>query len=115
MRLEAGLRRTAELFDIWNPASGTPEQIAAAVEQINAVRPTDRPPIGVIHRLFTEPPFIVPGVEPLTLDGLAEAVGRARDAGFCHVIIDTSFTTEVESPQDWIDFPARLAPLLDTN
>ena len=109
------MRRTAELFDIWNPASGTPEQIAAAVEQINAVRPTDRPPIGVIHRLFTEPPFIVPGVEPLTLDGLAEAVGRARDAGFCHVIIDTSFTTEAESPQDWIDFPARLAPLPDTN
>ncbi len=113
MRSAAGLRRTAALFDIWNPASGTPDQIAEAVEAINAARPADRPPIEVIQRLFTEPPFVVPGIEKLTIDGLVTAVVLASEAGYSQVIVDTSFTTEVTSPDDWIAFPARLAPLLD--
>jgi probable F420-dependent oxidoreductase len=113
MRSAAGLRRTAALFDIWNPASGTPDQIAEAVREINDARPAGRQPIEVIQRLFTEPPFVVPGVEKLTIDGLVTAVVLAREAGYSQVIVDTSFTTEVTSPDDWIAFPSRLAPLLD--
>ncbi len=113
MRSAAGLRRTAALFDIWNPASGTPDQIAEAVREINDARPAGRRPIEVIQRLFTEPPFVVPGVEKLTIDGLVAAVVLASEAGYSQVIVDTSFTTEVTSPDDWIAFPARLAPLLD--
>ena len=71
------------------------------------------PPIEVVQRIFTEPPFVVPG--------LGAAVSRSDgrlgapppgDAGFAHVVVDTGFTTEVTSPDDWATFPDRLAPLL---
>jgi probable F420-dependent oxidoreductase len=112
MRSPAGLRRTAAMFDIFHPASGSIEQILAAKAEIDAQRPAGAAPIDVIQRLFTEPPFVVPGLEPLTLDAMADAVGAARAAGFSQVVIDTGFTTEVESPDDWLKFPDRLAPLL---
>ncbi len=113
MRSEAGLKRTAALFDIFNPASGTPEQITAAVAQIAAHRPADRPPIEVLHRVFTEPPFAAADVPPMSGEALRDVVLRAKTAGFRGVIIDTSFTTEVEAPDDWAHFPERLAPVLD--
>jgi probable F420-dependent oxidoreductase len=112
MRSEAGLRRTAALFDIWNPASGSVDQLAASAAEINAMRAPGQPPIDVYQRLFTEPPFKAPGVEPNTVEQLTDAVAAARAAGFAHVIVDTAFTTEVHSPADWAAFPARLAPIL---
>jgi probable F420-dependent oxidoreductase len=113
MRSGAGLRRTAALFDIWNPASGGVEQLAAAAAEIDALRPAEAGPIEVYQRLFTEPPFRGAGVQPNTIDELATAVAAARSAGFAHVIIDTAFTTEVESPDDWVRFPHRLAPAIE--
>ena len=112
MRSEAGLRRTAERFDLWNPASGTLDQIRATVAAITAMRSADRNPIGVVQRIFTEPPFVVPGLAPMTLEQMADAVAAARDAGLREIVVDTGFTTEVASPDDWIAFPDRLAPLL---
>ena len=51
MRSPAGLRRTAEMFDVWNPASGSIEQIMATAAEIDTLatvtsaahpgRPTD--------------------------------------------------------------------------
>ncbi len=38
MRSEAGLRRTAAMFDIWNPASGSIDQITEIRAQIDAMR-----------------------------------------------------------------------------
>ena len=113
MRSEAGLRRTAALFDIWNPASGTTEQILAAVETINAMRPDGAAPVDVIQRVFTEPPFVVPGLAPLSIEAMQETVATAKANGFREVVIDTAFTTEVHSPEDWVTFPTRLAPVLD--
>jgi probable F420-dependent oxidoreductase len=112
MRSDAGLKRTAALFDIWNPASGTVAQIVEIAAQIDAMRPAGAPPIEVYQRVFTEPPFVVPGMGPKTVDDLAESVRAAREAGFSQLIIDTAFTTEVTSPDDWVTFPARLAPIL---
>ena len=112
MRSGAGLKRTAAMFDIWNPASGTVEQIVETRAQIDAMRPEGAPPIEVYQRVFTEPPFVVAGVGPKSVDDLAESVRAARDAGFTQLIIDTAFTTEVASPDDWIAFPKRLAPVL---
>jgi hypothetical protein len=43
---------------------------------------------------------------------MAESVAAARQAGFAHVVVDTGFTTEVTSPDDWAGFPDKLAPLL---
>lgn len=113
MRSPAGLRRTAALFDAWNPASGSVEQLAATAATIDAMRPEGRAPIAVFQRVFTEPPFRAAGVQPNSVEQLAEAVAAARAAGFAHVIVDTAFTTEVESPDDWAAFPDRLAPILD--
>ncbi len=113
MRSGPGLRRTAAQFDIFNPASGTVDQILESVAAIDALRTPEQGPIEVMQRIFTEPPFVVPGLAPLSIEAMQEAVAAARVAGFSEVIIDTAFTTEVASPADWAAFPARLAPVLD--
>ena len=114
MRSPAGLRRTAELFDMWNPASGSLEQIMQTAATIDAMREPGARPIEVVQRIFTEPPFVVPGLEPMTIDQLTGAVRAARDAGIAHVVIDSVFTTQVESPDDWATMPNALAPVLQS-
>jgi len=112
MRSEAGLRRTAAMFDLWNPASGSIEQIMQTAAAIDAMRPPGAAPIEVVQRVFTEPPFVVQGLEPMTIDQLTEAVRAAKDAGIHQVVIDTVFTTQVECPDDWATMPDALAPVL---
>jgi hypothetical protein len=112
MRSEAGLRRTAERFDIWNPASGALEDILATAEQLRERRPADRPPLEVYWRVYTEPPVPVRGLRALSVDELAEDVARAREAGIEQVIVDANFDRTVDTPQAWMDVPNRLAPLL---
>ena len=112
MRSPAGLQRTAAMFDMWNPASGSLEQITLTAAAIDAMRPDRAAPIQVVQRIFTEPPFAVPGLEPMTVDQMADSVRAARDAGIAHVVVDTGFTTAVQSPDDWAAFPDQLASLL---
>jgi hypothetical protein len=78
------------------------------------MRPSGAPPIEVVQRIFTEPPFVVPGLEPMTVDQLTEAVHAARDAGITHVVIDSVFTTKVVSQNDWATMPDALAPVLQS-
>lgn len=112
MRSEAGLRRTAERFDIWNPASGTLEQILTIADGLQAQRPADRAPLDVYWRLFTEPPVLVSGLQPATVDSLAADVARGREAGIASVLVDANFDRSLGSPQDWAALPAKLAPLV---
>jgi probable F420-dependent oxidoreductase len=112
MRSPAGLRRTAAMFDLWNPASGSIEQIVQAAAAIDAMRPAGAHPIEVVQRVFTEPPFVVPGLEPMTVEQIGAAVRAARQAGIAHVVVDSGFTTQVSSAADWAAFPDRLAPIL---
>jgi probable F420-dependent oxidoreductase len=114
MRSPAGLRRTAALFDMWNPASGSIDQITQTAATIDAMRPDGVPPIEVVLRIFTEPPFVVQGLEPLSVGQLADSVRAARDAGIAHVVVDTGFTTAVRTPEDWAAFPDQLGPLLQS-
>jgi probable F420-dependent oxidoreductase len=113
MRSPAGLRRTASMFDLWNPASGSIDQIMQTAAEIDAMRPEGAAPIEVVQRVFTQPPFVVPGLEPMSVDQIGEAVRAARDAGIAHVVVDTVFTTQVESPEDWANMPDQLAPVLE--
>jgi hypothetical protein len=113
MRSAPGLRRTAAQFDIFNPASGTVDQILESVAAINSMRGPDTASIEVMQRIFTEPPFQVAGLAPLSVDAMQAAVAAAAAAGFSEVIIDTAFTTTVHSPDDWVRFPDLLAPVLD--
>ncbi len=113
MRSPAGLRRTAERFDIWNPASGTLEQILEAAEQMQEHRPVNRPALEVYWRLFVEPPVVVANLRTATVDNLVESVQRAKEAGLASVIVDANFDSTIDSPQAWAELPKRLAPLVD--
>ena len=112
LRSEAGLRRTAAKFDIWNPASGTLEQHLATLDRLNGMRPDGLAPLQMQWNLFTQPPVEVANLRRLTIEDLVTQVAEARDAGVDIVSIDTNFWDEVDSPQAWTDVPDRLSPLL---
>jgi probable F420-dependent oxidoreductase len=113
MRSEAGLRRTAERFDIWNPASGTLEQILEIAGRLQEQRPPDKAPLEVYWRLFVEPPVLVANLRPVSVDELVEDVTRAKEAGIASVIVDANFDKAIDAPQAWAELPQRLARLVD--
>jgi probable F420-dependent oxidoreductase len=113
MRSPAGLRRTAQRFDIWNPASGTLEDILATAEQLQNQRPAGLAPLEVYWRLFTEPPVPVGNLRALTVDELSASVSQAKSAGITSVIVDANFDCSITTPASWAGLPGRLAPLLD--
>lgn len=113
MRSEAGLRRTAERFDIWNPASGTLEQHLEILDRLAGMRPAHLPPLELYRRLFTTPPVEVANLRTATVDELCAEVARSREAGAAAVLVDTNFDSSLDSAQRWTDVPRQLAPLLD--
>jgi len=113
MRSAAGLKRTAEKFDIWNPASGTLEQHLETFAALNASRPSGRAPLGLHWNLFTQPPVEVANLRTLSVGELVELVGAAAASGVVDLVsIDTNFDVTVDSPQAWLDVPTRLQPVL---
>ena len=113
MRSPAGLRRTAEKFDIWNPASGPLEQHLEMFGKLTEMRPAGRKPLELYRRLFTTPPVEVANLRALGVDELCEDVARSREAGVAAVIIDTNFDPALDTPERWAEVPRTLAPLLD--
>jgi probable F420-dependent oxidoreductase len=113
MRSEAGLRRTAEKFDWWNPASGTLEQHLETMQQLAAMRPAHLAPLKMCWNLFTDPPVIVANLKPLSVDELCEQVAAAAAAGVDAISVDANFDPTITHPQDWVQVPDRLAPVLD--
>lgn len=113
MRSPAGLRRTAEKFDIWNPASGTLEQHLEVFAQLAEMRPIGMPPLELYRRLFTTPPVEVANLRTASVDELCEEVAKSRAAGVSEIIIDTNFDPALDSTERWIDVPRTLAPLLE--
>lgn len=112
MRSEAGLRRTAEKFDWWNPASGTLEQHLETMQQLATMRPEGLEPLKMCWNLFTVPPVIVANLQPLSVDELCVQVAAAAAAGVDAVSVDANFDPSILSPDDWVSVPDRLAPLL---
>jgi probable F420-dependent oxidoreductase len=113
MRSTAGLRRTAEKFDIWNPASGTLDQHLAMFEQIKAMRPTGLGPLELYRRMFTTPPVQVANLRTLGVDELCTEVALSREAGVATVIVDTNFEPALDNAERWAAVPQTLAPLVD--
>ncbi len=113
MRSPAGLRRTAERFDIWNPASGTLEQHLETLDGLQAMRPTGLAPLKLYWNLFVQPPVEVANLRTLTIDELAAQVAEARTAGLDAVMIDANFWSEIDSPNRWLALPDQMAPVLD--
>ena len=112
MRSAPGLRRTAALFDIWNPASGSLPEILDTARELAAFRPADAAPLDVYQRLFLEPPVTRPGLDLLGVEGVADAVAAARQANIQEVILDANFWHEIRNPEDWMALPDRLLPVL---
>jgi alkanesulfonate monooxygenase SsuD/methylene tetrahydromethanopterin reductase-like flavin-dependent oxidoreductase (luciferase family) len=114
MRSAAGLRRTAEKFDIWNPASGTLEQHLEVFGQLARMRPAEKEPLQLYRRLFTTPPVQVANLRTASVDDLCAEVASSRESGAVEtIIIDTNFDASLDSAQRWADVPRTLAPLLD--
>ncbi len=113
MRSEVGLRRTAEQFDWWNPASGTLDQHLETMGQLASMRPAGLAPLKMCWNLFTDPPVVVANLRPLSVDELCEQVAAAAAAGVDAVSIEANFDPSITSPADWRALPDRLAPLLD--
>jgi probable F420-dependent oxidoreductase len=112
MRSPAGLRRTAEKFDIWNPASGTLEQHLELLETMKGMRPPGMAPLELYRRMFTTPPVQVANLRTLDVDELCADVATSRDAGVATVIVDTNFDPALDSTERWAAVPRTLAPLL---
>lgn len=112
MRSEAGLRRTAEEFDVWNPASGTLEQLLEIKEKLAQMRSPELTPLEVYWNLFVQPPVEVANLRTLTVDELTEHVAAARGAGLEGVMVDANFWSEIDTPERWSEVPDRLAPLV---
>ncbi|MFC5751617.1 TIGR03619 family F420-dependent LLM class oxidoreductase [Actinomadura rugatobispora] len=109
---EAGRRRTAKLFDIWNPTFPL-DVIVRQHEEINAQRAEGRAPVELYWRIFMEPPGGATEARPLLgVDGIPEQVARARDAGVAEVILDPNFWTGIDSPEAWTGLPDRVADAL---
>ncbi len=113
MRSAAGLRRTAEKFDVWNPASGTLEQHLETFAELGTMRPAHLGPLAMCWNLFTHPPVEVANLRPLSVDELCTEVAAAAAAGVDAVSVDANFDPSITSEADWPTVPDRLAPLLD--
>lgn len=113
LRSEAGLRRTARYFDIWNPSRGTPEQLLEQLARMNAMRPAGRAPLRLSFRSYTQRPTDPVGGGGQGLDGVRADLRTAVEAGAEELIVDTSFSDGMNSEQAWEQVPDLLAPLLD--
>jgi probable F420-dependent oxidoreductase len=113
MRSAAGLRRTVERFDIWNPASGDLDTLLATHADLNAHRSDGQPPLELYLRTFVEPPIVAPGLNDRGVEGLLEEVDNASAAGADAVIVDPNFWSAIDSPEAWKTVPDRLAELVE--
>ncbi len=112
MRSPAGLRRTAERFDIWNPASGTLETHLELLAQLASMRPAGMAPLELYRRTFTVPPVQVANLRTLGVDDLCAEVSASKQAGAAAIIVDVNFDPELVSDEAWIAVPRTLAPLV---
>jgi hypothetical protein len=77
------------------------------------MRPAHLAPLKMCWNLFTDPPVIVANLKPLSVDELCEQVAAAAAAGVDAISVDANFDPSITCPQDWVQVPDRLAPLLD--
>jgi alkanesulfonate monooxygenase SsuD/methylene tetrahydromethanopterin reductase-like flavin-dependent oxidoreductase (luciferase family) len=121
---DPGLDRVAELCDVWHPAGHPPEMAAMRLAQINEIarEKYNRGPIKLSLRVFSAPKL--PGIKELgdqlmqpswsgTADDMMPHLKACKEAGCDEVMIDTSFTQEMSSEDDWLATPEFFRPLLE--
>jgi probable F420-dependent oxidoreductase len=107
----AGLERTRQHFDAWNPAGLSVAAASAAAEAMNADRPVGMAPLQVFHRAFAQFPHAPTPTGDVVTRLAAEAV-EAQNAGFTEFVMEHNFWDGVRSPDDWAALPDRFAPVL---
>jgi alkanesulfonate monooxygenase SsuD/methylene tetrahydromethanopterin reductase-like flavin-dependent oxidoreductase (luciferase family) len=97
---EAGMRRTARDFDLWNPGGPVMplDECEEKLATINSWRPVGKEPVRMVYRLATEN---ASGLK-LGVDGVIEYVKESRKRGLEGVVIDTNFDTSITDAASWL-------------
>lgn len=114
LRSAAGLARTAAMFDIWNPSSGTAEALLDQLQTMREVRPDQLAPVRLFLRSYLQRPTDAVGSGGQGVDGVRRDIRTAVAAGAEQFIVEINFWDEMRSTRDWAQAPARLATLLET-
>jgi probable F420-dependent oxidoreductase len=101
------LRRVAALCDGWNPVLSIDKARALRAE-LDAQRPPELGPVSVWLRVFVQ----FPGGPAWSMERIESEVAGAAAEGFEHVIVDASFSEDIQSGADWLAMLDRLAPLV---
>jgi probable F420-dependent oxidoreductase len=113
LRSPAGLRRTARYFDIWNPSRGTAVQLREQMADMAAQRPDGMAPLRLFFRSYTQRPTDEVGGGGQGFEGVVSDLHAAIEAGAEQLIVDTSFSDDMDSASAWEAVPDVLAPLLE--
>ena len=108
---EAGLERTAQSFDGWNPAGLPVAAVKATIDRLQAQRPTTLAPLTVHHRAFAQFPH-APTPAGDVVERLAAEAADAAAAGFDEFIVEHNFWSGIADPAAWVDVPERFAPVI---
>jgi probable F420-dependent oxidoreductase len=114
LRSAAGLARTAALFDIWNPSSGTAGALLDQLATMQDMRPAGADPVRLFLRSYLQRPTDEVGCGGQGIAGVAGDIRTAVAAGAEQFIVEVNFWDEMRSARDWAQAPARLASLLET-
>ena len=76
---------------------------------MNESRAPGHRPLTAHLRLFAQPPLPHAGDPVVGLDGLADEIAAASEAGLEEVIVDCNFWDRIDSPRAWCDVPSQLA------
>jgi probable F420-dependent oxidoreductase len=109
MYSKAGLVRTAQHFDLWNPGSIAIEAVLATLDNINAHRSHDKAPVGAVYRIAQQST----AGKRLSVDEMTARVEECAAARLEGVIVETNFCSEITSPATWLEVLTNLKPVVD--
>lgn len=105
---EPGRRRTAALFDGWNPAGISVSRAQRWLDEMNGMRPEGAAPLTVHFRAFVQSPFV-----DWSFDRFLAQVRAAHAAGFDEIVIDANFWDRITEPDHWLAVLDEIAPTLE--
>lgn len=114
LRSAAGLARTAALFDIWNPSSGSTEALIDQMETMHGMRADHARPVRLFLRSYLQRPTDAVGSGGQGIEGVVDDIRTAIATGAEQLIVELNFWDEMASVADWVEAPARMAVLLKT-